>query len=328
MLTVALDGRRSVDGHVRQLRHMAETLQAPARTSSSPARSVTSGRGSMPCRWRCSSICGRGSSRSGPRSRTRLRSSSPGPDRRARTASSPGIAWRASGPAFRRPGCECRSAATFPRRPGSGAAPRPRSRACVSTRRSPRRDRSEDWLAMATELEGHPDNAAAALLGGITVSCQREDGATIARSSRWPEAIKLVVATPELGLHTAHARRVLPTDVPLAGCDLQPPARAADAARAALGPLRRPARGDEGSLASARAHRSRAWPRRSHRLRRSGRPRRLPERRRPLDRGPRHGRGRSRPPRSSTTCTSAWDCRVRSELCPLISPAFLDLHSK
>ncbi len=75
---------------------------------------------------------------------------------------------------------------------------------------------TEDWLAMATELEGHPDNAAAALLGGITVSCQRDGGAPIARSSRWPEAIRLVVATPDLGLHTAHARRVLPAEVPLA----------------------------------------------------------------------------------------------------------------
>ena len=74
---------------------------------------------------------------------------------------------------------------------------------------------TEDWLAMATELEGHPDNAAAALLGGITVSCQREDGAVTARSSRWPEAVKLVVATPDMGLHTSHARRVLPTQVPL-----------------------------------------------------------------------------------------------------------------
>ena len=74
---------------------------------------------------------------------------------------------------------------------------------------------TEDWLEMATALEGHPDNAAAALLGGITVSCQREDGGIIARSSRWPEAVKLVVATPQLGLHTSHARRVLPADVPL-----------------------------------------------------------------------------------------------------------------
>jgi homoserine kinase len=74
---------------------------------------------------------------------------------------------------------------------------------------------TEDWLAMASELEGHPDNAAASLLGGITVSCQREDGAIMARSSRWPEAVKLVVATPEIGLRTSHARRVLPSEVPL-----------------------------------------------------------------------------------------------------------------
>jgi homoserine kinase len=74
---------------------------------------------------------------------------------------------------------------------------------------------TEDWLAMATELEGHPDNAAAGLLGGVTVSCQREDGAVMARSSRWPEAVKLVVATPDLGLRTSHARRVLPDEVPL-----------------------------------------------------------------------------------------------------------------
>jgi homoserine kinase len=74
---------------------------------------------------------------------------------------------------------------------------------------------TEDWLAMACELEGHPDNAAAALLGGITVSCQRENGAVIARSSRWPEAVKLVVATPLMGLHTSDARRALPSEVPM-----------------------------------------------------------------------------------------------------------------
>jgi homoserine kinase len=73
----------------------------------------------------------------------------------------------------------------------------------------------EDWLRMATELEGHPDNAAAALLGGITVSCQQGEGRIIARSSRWPEAVRLVVATPEMGLHTSHAREVLPSTVPL-----------------------------------------------------------------------------------------------------------------
>src|ERR1700752_1553425 len=75
--------------------------------------------------------------------------------------------------------------------------------------------RMEDWLGIATELKGPPDNAAATLLGGITVSCQAGDGQITARSSRWPEAVKMVVATPDLGLHTTHARGVLPADVSL-----------------------------------------------------------------------------------------------------------------
>ncbi len=59
--------------------------------------------------------------------------------------------------------------------------------------------------------------------------------------------------------------------------------------------------------------RSRARPGRGPRPRRPVRPRRLPERRRSVDCGPRHRRGRARPRRSSTTSTSAWACRVRSE---------------
>jgi homoserine kinase len=70
-----------------------------------------------------------------------------------------------------------------------------------------------DLLALATELEGHPDNAAAALLGGLTVSCQLENGRILARSWRWPDALRLVVATPAVPLQTSHARRVLPADL-------------------------------------------------------------------------------------------------------------------
>jgi homoserine kinase len=73
--------------------------------------------------------------------------------------------------------------------------------------------RTDDLLAMATELEGHPDNAAAALLGGLTVSCQLENGHIVARSWRWPDALRLVVATPDVPLQTSHARRVLPADL-------------------------------------------------------------------------------------------------------------------
>ena len=72
-----------------------------------------------------------------------------------------------------------------------------------------------DILELATELEGHPDNASAALLGGITVSCQCDDGRIIARSWQWPPAIRFVVVTPDLPLGTKEARGVLPATVPL-----------------------------------------------------------------------------------------------------------------
>jgi len=74
----------------------------------------------------------------------------------------------------------------------------------------------EAMLAMATELEGHPDNAAAALHGGITVSCQTGDGRVIARSWAWPAAIRFVIATPESVLETKQARAALPATVPMA----------------------------------------------------------------------------------------------------------------
>jgi homoserine kinase len=71
-----------------------------------------------------------------------------------------------------------------------------------------------DMLLLATTLEGHPDNAAASLLGGITLSCETDSG-IIARPWRWPDAIRFVIATPEVSLETRHARAVLPSSVPL-----------------------------------------------------------------------------------------------------------------
>ena len=74
---------------------------------------------------------------------------------------------------------------------------------------------SGDMLALATELEGHPDNAAAALMGGITVSCQCDDGSVVARAWNWPAEIRFIVATPAFALETQKARSVLPATVPL-----------------------------------------------------------------------------------------------------------------
>jgi homoserine kinase len=72
-----------------------------------------------------------------------------------------------------------------------------------------------DLLALATQIEGHPDNAAASLLGGLALSCQFSDGRVEARAWRWPDALHLVVGTPETQLETAAARKILPETVTL-----------------------------------------------------------------------------------------------------------------
>lgn len=69
-------------------------------------------------------------------------------------------------------------------------------------------------LAVATSLEGHADNAAAALHGGLTSVVERDGHDPAALRWRWPEELRLVVATPEAGLSTSTARAALPDAVP------------------------------------------------------------------------------------------------------------------
>jgi len=72
-----------------------------------------------------------------------------------------------------------------------------------------------ELLAAGCELEGHPENVAAALLGGLVACCQRPDGSVIALTAAWPRALQIVVATPETQLETRKSRQVLPQSVPL-----------------------------------------------------------------------------------------------------------------
>jgi homoserine kinase len=65
-------------------------------------------------------------------------------------------------------------------------------------------------LNVACILEGHPDNAAAALFGGLTGSCQLPDNSVYAMTFHWPEALEAVVVTPEYELQTSVSRGVLP----------------------------------------------------------------------------------------------------------------------
>ncbi len=72
----------------------------------------------------------------------------------------------------------------------------------------------EELLRLAYEMEGHPDNAAAALYGGLTLVSAAGDE-LMARALPVPP-MRVAIALPELRLSTAEARAALPAQVPLA----------------------------------------------------------------------------------------------------------------
>ena len=74
----------------------------------------------------------------------------------------------------------------------------------------------QTMLELASSLEGHPDNASAALLGGLTASCQLPDGSVRAVRFSWPESLHLLVLTPDEPLATSGSRAILPSSLPLA----------------------------------------------------------------------------------------------------------------
>jgi homoserine kinase len=68
-----------------------------------------------------------------------------------------------------------------------------------------------DVLALATELEGHPDNVAAALHGGVVICA---DGDVVRFEP--PTGLEGILVVPDEPVRTAHARRALPAEVPMA----------------------------------------------------------------------------------------------------------------
>jgi homoserine kinase len=75
-------------------------------------------------------------------------------------------------------------------------------------------DLTDRLFAAADEFEGHPDNASAAIFGGLVASA-RVDGVLTARLIAVPEETIPVVAIPELRLPTNEMRAVLPNKVPM-----------------------------------------------------------------------------------------------------------------
>ena len=68
-------------------------------------------------------------------------------------------------------------------------------------------------LGLAARAEGHPDNVAAAVFGGLTVSCGTPQGVT-AVTLPVPKNLAWVVLVPEVTSATAEARALLPRSVP------------------------------------------------------------------------------------------------------------------
>lgn len=71
----------------------------------------------------------------------------------------------------------------------------------------------ESALRYAAALEGHADNVAAALFGGLVVTAIRDDGNPIAIRKTWPAEIRVVAITPDLALETKKARHILSANV-------------------------------------------------------------------------------------------------------------------
>ncbi|TMB49441.1 MAG: homoserine kinase [Chloroflexi bacterium] len=91
-------------------------------------------------------------------------------------------------------------------------------------RRSPDPD---ELMALATDLEGHPDNVAAAIFGGIALAVTNRQAPATVRRFRVPESWIPVLFITKAESRTSDMRGVLPANVPFADA-------AAQAAQAAL----------------------------------------------------------------------------------------------
>jgi len=70
-----------------------------------------------------------------------------------------------------------------------------------------------DVLAHAAEIEGHPDNVAAAIHGGFVLCSQGGDGLTATRLDP-PEGVEGVLVIPHDQVPTEEARKAIPAEVP------------------------------------------------------------------------------------------------------------------
>ena len=70
-------------------------------------------------------------------------------------------------------------------------------------------------LSIATEVEGHPDNIAPALIGGLVFSSMEDDGSIIYRKLNWNDDWHITICIPDFELATNVSRSVLPQNISL-----------------------------------------------------------------------------------------------------------------
>jgi homoserine kinase len=114
----------------------------------------------------------------------------------------------------RLPGLKVRQINRIPLRRGLGSS----AAACLggiaaATRLAEVELSTDEILARALPFEGHPDNIAPALMGGLTASAIVE-GRVVSARVPIPERLRAVVVIPSLEMATKRAREVLPKQVP------------------------------------------------------------------------------------------------------------------
>ena len=70
-------------------------------------------------------------------------------------------------------------------------------------------------LSIATEVEGHPDNVAPAILGGLVLVSQEDDDSIVYRKLHWSKDWTLTLCIPDYELSTEISRSVIPPAIPL-----------------------------------------------------------------------------------------------------------------
>jgi homoserine kinase len=73
----------------------------------------------------------------------------------------------------------------------------------------------DQLLNIAVEIEGHPDNVSAALMGGLTINCFDAERKVHCRSVKIEKSLSVIACSPHFQVQTKEARKILPQQVPL-----------------------------------------------------------------------------------------------------------------